>query len=234
MNGYHFRFIPHGRLVLLIVASICIACIVMPVAIFEADAMSEQANLIPEDFNFRTNHSCSGHDYFMQFSVGNDGRILLVSRYTDVLENKALTFKQCYVDVFEADGTHVVEFSFFTKDAFVAELNDTNVMLYFYDRIFEIDLQTETLQAKMTVPGKAVEDGTFDRLQRSKIKVGDSTYIARRGFQGYTKLIRDSGKEKTTLFSFDGIGYNWGYTALSTVALSAFLFLIRSHKKKKG
>lgn len=234
MNEYHFRFIPHRRVVFLIVASIYIACIIMPVVIFEVNAISEQANIIPEDFDFQANHSCSGHDYFMQFSVSNDGKILLVSRYTDVLENKDLTFKQCYVDVFESDGTHIVEFSFYTKSDFVAELSETNVTLYFYDRIIEIDLHTETLQAKMTVPGEAVEDGTFDRLQRSRIKIGDSTYIAKRGFQGYTKLIRNSGEENTTLFSFAGVGYSWEYTALSTVVACIFLFLIRSLKQKKA
>ena len=233
MYIFHFRFMAIKRPVFLFIITFFIACALNPFFVYGADSISEPASIIPKDFDFQINNSCSGHHYFLQFSVDDDGKILLVSRYTDILENKELTFKQCYVDIFEPDGTHIIEFSFYTKQDFVAELNGTDVILYFYDRMIRIDLNTNTLSGQMTSPDEAMENGTYNRLQRSKVTVGNRTYIAKPGFQGFTELICDSEEGKTILLTFDGIGYNWVYAVVFALAFGTLSISIRFRKRNQ-
>lgn len=202
----------------------------------ESIAINAAEDTIWEDFSFSVSDTCINHDCFYQISAESDGSFIVVTRYTNIKEIQEMVYRLCYIDVYSASGQFVQELSFYTEQDFAAELQQSKIHLYFYDRVITYDLRSETLDAVFTEPGLFNENGTFAKLRQASFQSGKWQYHCKKGFHGYTKLTRTDGINRETLISYSGTGFTiWNTLVPATVlGLGLFLFAHQQRKRRLG
>lgn len=224
------------RIISIHISFLCILMLIgyLPVTASQVQTNSTtDQNVIPDDFLFYVSHECTSHEYFTQAAATERGSFLLVSRYTDIKENKDLVYKQRYIDVYSPEGTFLVELCFYTEQEFVAELMDSSVNLYFYDRVICYDLETGTLQGELTSPRQFIENGTYDRLRKSSFIIGDWEYRCVKGFHGYKQFIRTAADGDELIISFSGNRATFGNTIILAIVFCVVLSYLRVGIKRK-
>ena len=149
-------------------------------------------------------------------------------------ENADLVYRLCYIDVYSAQGLFLQELSFYTELDFVAEIQKSQINLYFYDRIITYDLNTKKLNAVYTDFGLSSQNGTIGNLRQNRFQSGKWQYECKRGFHGYTQLIRTDGVNSQNLISYSGTGFSMWNTLIPAIFLAIGIFLLRRYVKRKN
>lgn len=212
-----------------------IAIFFQPAIAAHAESISTDVteSIVWENFSFSVADICSEHDCFYQASADADGHFIIVSRYNNIKENSDLVYRLCYIDVYSAQGQFLQELSFYTDLDFAAEIKQSQIYLYFSDRIITYDLSTKELDAVYIEPGLSIQNGAIGNLRQSQFQSGKWQYSCKKGFHGYTQLTRTDGENRQILVSYGGTGFSLWNTLIPAVLFAAGIFLLKYHAKRK-
>ena len=226
------------RVFVIMITVLCIISMMGSVSVLGVELNPSEAaepSDVSDRLDITVSDICTGHEYFYQISATEQGSFIVVSRYTDIKEDRDLVYKQHYMDVYSPEGVFLAELSFCTEQDFAAELTNDAVILYFYDYIIVYDYFTGKLHSYPTSPGESIENGTYERLKKTDFELGGWRYHCKKGFHGYSQLTRTNGSMTQTI-SFDGNQLLLRNTILpgvlsAGVILAIFVFIKR---KKTG
>ena len=220
------------RILFLLVLILCILSI--PAISAETLSPLGEEIALPADFDFSQSKSCSGHYYFHQFTVREDGSFLVCSHHIDVDSPTHDTFSKQYIDLYDTTGTLLFEYSFYTSQEYIAELTDTSIRIYFYDYCISIDLSSNKLQCHEIPPTYVSNNKEYDYLRQSVVSTGEWRYSCTRSLTGYTKLSRSNGSVTQLLVNMPGygIGHEIGiaFAFLVSVASIGIIYFVRKKK----
>ena len=230
----------HNKRIFIVFVVICLLSVVS----FYAFGVSVSKNIgveileetyLPHELNFKIQSECTGHSFFNQATVQEDGAFAVHT--FGVVDDKSWTnFEYNFIDIYDSSGNFLKEMTFESKENVAIELVDSTLNIYFYSSVVCYDLKTEDLHYYIVSDGAALDNGVIERLRAEKFKVGKWTYYYKECFEGYTKLLRTDGEIVETILERPGRDKTNLYTG-TVIGVSGFLggcgYLIWKKKNKQ-
>ena len=157
----------------------------------------EQCDL-PKELNLKNSKDYTTHSFFKQATAWEDGSfaICTLGNTTDgVTKNTDLKF----IDIYNTSGEFVEEISFETQSDIAIARTKNSINVFLYSEIINYNLETGQVSYYTTPEFEAYYSGYVEQLRKECFTVGEWTYSYEKCFEGYTKLIRDNGKNKQVL-----------------------------------
>lgn len=217
------------------VMTICLLCLLTLGAFADEAADDFPVIELPEDFSFTQSESCSEHKYFHQATACDNGTFIICSHHIDDHKPTDKTFHTQYIDYYNADGSFAREYSFWTSQAYVAELTPMSINLYFYAYTITISLDTGELVCYDTPDCYVANNGELAHLQRADFTSGAWNYSCKKSFEGYTALCRENGAETQQVVTMTGTGLSLFVCLVGMIfvgGLSVLLFITLKKKQK--
>lgn len=159
---------------------------------------------IPENLSFSISDYCSGHAYFMQAAADRTGSFIVYSRHVDIDNIGNTDFQKVYIDIYKPDGVFLQEISLITPLDCAVSLNGGFIEIYFYKSVLIYNISTQEIHSYEIPDGAAVESGLFSRLREKTFTSGEWTYSYKKGFNGFTGLVRHNNSEEQVLIEMVG------------------------------
>ena len=177
-------------------------------------------------------NQCSGHDFFYQVSVREDGCFAVCYRQASNSIQAKQTFGVAYIDIFDANSHFQKELVIQTDQDFAMEYILDNVNLYFFDYMISYDLLSGNIDCYAYPKGWAIESGKDESLRKMSFTLGEWRYSCQRSFHGYTKLVRENSHEQQVLLALPGSSLNLYKTVLPAAICAIVIFSLRKLKSK--
>lgn len=215
-----------------ILMAICIlTCYAIVVS--AAPQQSENIGPIPDELMFTVSSSCAGHDYFYQASANEAGDFAILSRYTNIEENQDLVFNLCYVDIYTSDGLLLKELSFYAEQNCAVALSEQSIVICFFDKILFYDYITDEQSCLFLGADEMLNETELDQMDQHEFTVGQWQYTCKKGFHGYTELVRTNDALSEILVTLPGSGFSAWNTLVPALALFLCLLLLRKYNRHR-
>ena len=189
---------------------------------------------LPDDMNFTTKDTCSGHAYFMQATANEKGEFAVYSLHIEQNNINNTDFSKVYIDLYDSDGNFYRELSFNTSQDKAIELTSEAVYVYFFDFVLVYEISSQELHCYATPAGEAANNGLYTRLRRKNFSCGEWEYSCKKGIGGYTKLIRRDGNNTQILVDMPGtMSYLWYSVPAIIIAVAWCLFAYKQKNRGK-
>lgn len=159
---------------------------------------------VPDDYYVKIQETCSGHGYFYDVAMRQDGWFAVVYRTSTQKEDNEGYLSRVFIDIFDETGNFQKEISVKTDENIVVRLTETSLELFFYDHLLSVDLQSEEITGSRIRAGYADNSGLRETFNRKEFVVDGWEYRCVRTFTGYTSLVRTKGDTTEVLLSLSG------------------------------
>ena len=159
---------------------------------------------VPDDYHIKIQGNCSGHGYFYDVAMRQDGWFAVVYRTSTQKEDNEGYLSRVFIDIFDETGDFQKEISVKTDEDVVVRLTDESLELFFYDHLLCVDLQSEEISGSRIRAGYADSSGLREAFNRKEFVVDGWEYRCVRTFTGYTSLVRTKGDTTEVLLSLSG------------------------------
>lgn len=203
-----------------------------------AYATSEENDQILDDVVLSIHEECSGHPYFLQYLVREDGLFAVYYRTSDHSSVNSGIYTSAYVDIFNAEGEFIREIELVTRDAIVLNFSENILEIYLAEWLLSVDLDTWQVVPVKTTRYYAQENGLLSKFNQKKQTANGWQYSTKGRSMNYTSLVRESGETTEVLLSLSGNipGTNQSRFsfAMGGIAGGALILFLWSWFKKKN
>lgn len=194
-----------------------------------ASAVPGNASDILNEKGLKIHDECSGHPFFQNYIVREDGWYAVFYITSDKSDIHDGIYEVACIDIFNSEGVFLREIQIDSSEGVILNFSDNALEIYLTEWLISVDLETWKATATQTAAYFAQNGDLNSTFRGRKKEAGGWKYSCRgKSLVGYTSLIREKEGNKEVLLSLSGIvpGTDQSIKSVATCGIGAAIVIM--------